>query len=239
MSVPPDTTPPDTTDRPGDAPDVARAIANDTAIVSGPTQTRATHGARRGRSSHPVRWAALAVVVVIMLLLGVVFGLRLARGPVPIHSAIIGQRAPNFDLPGLRGGRVRSAGYDGKMYIVNFWASWCVPCRKEALLLEAFAKEWAGHVTVIGIDWNDTPGAANDFVREFGLTYPQVVDTDSRLAIRYGTTGVPETYLVTPEGVVAAGVIGAVGPNTLDDMVASVNAGREGVSRGGDHRSSP
>lgn len=174
-----------------------------------------------------------------MLLVGVVFGLRVADGPVVSSSAVIGHVAPNFDLPGLDGGTIRSADYAGQMYVVNFWASWCVACRAEAANLEAFAQRWRGRITLIGIDWNDTSSAANDFVDQFGLTYPQAVDTHSDLAVNYGTTGVPETYIVTPGGVIAAGVIGAVGPTTLDDLVAQVEAGGRSISHGSGHQGTP
>ena len=181
----------------------------------------------------------LVVGVVTMLLIGLVFGLRLARGPIPIHSRLIGQVAPTFDLPSLRSGRVKSAEYSGQMYVVNFWASWCVACREEARFLEDFARRWAGKVTVIGIDWNDTADAAKAFVDEFHLTYPQAVDAEGTVALKYGLTGVPETYVVTPDGVVAGGIIGAIGPRTLDDIVAQVVAGHEVVDAGGGHQRSP
>lgn len=194
---------------------------------------------RSQRGEHSVRWTALAVLVVVMLLVGVVFGLRVADGPIVSQSAVIGHVAPTFDLLGLSGGKIRSADYAGEMYVVNFWASWCVACRAEAADLEAFAQRWKGRITLIGIDWNDTIGAANDFVSQFGLTYPQAVDTQSDLAVNYGTTGVPETYIVTPGGVIAAGVIGAVGPITLDDLVAQVVAGGRSIAHGSGHQGAP
>jgi len=193
---------------------------------------------RPARRRRPVRWVALCSLVV-MLLVGVIFGLRIARGPIPARSAIIGQAAPRFDVRGLRGGRVRSDDYAGQMYVVNFWASWCVPCRQEAPLLGSFAERWRGRVALVGIDWNDTSGAATDFVDEFRLTYTQGVDDGGTLAVSYGLTGVPETYLVTPDGVVAGGIIGAIGPNTLDDLVNQVVAGHTVIGRGGGHRDSP
>jgi cytochrome c biogenesis protein CcmG/thiol:disulfide interchange protein DsbE len=195
--------------------------------------------ARLRRRGHSVRWAALCVLVVVMLLVGVVFGLRVADGPIASRSALIGQVAPTFDLPGLNGGRLRSGDYADQMYIVNFWASWCLACRAEAADLEAFAQRRRGQITLIGIDWNDTPGAAKDFVNAFHLSYPQAVDAHSRLAVDYGLTGVPETYVVTPGGVIAAGVIGAIGPTTLDDLVAQVEAGAKIISRGGGHQGAP
>ena len=199
----------------------------------------APHEESRRRPRHRVRSIALAVGVVTMLLIGLVFGLRLARGPIPIRSRLIGQSAPSFDLPGLRNGHVSSHQYAGQLYIVNFWASWCVACREEARFLEDFAQRWAGKVTLIGIDWNDTTDAANAFVDEFQLTYPQVVDAEGTVALTYGLTGVPETYLVTPDGIVAGGIIGAVGPTTLDEMIAQVVAGHEVIAGGGGHQRSP
>src|SRR5712692_7259712 len=184
------TDPPDTTDHEGPArltqsrpsaggsgsasrPD---AMVDDRAGVVPPAPL--THGERRRRPRHRVRSIALAVGVVTMLLIGLVFGLRLARGPIPLRSRLIGRSAPSFDLPGLQNGRVSSHQYAGQLYIVNFWASWCVACREEAPFLEDFARRWAGKVTLIGIDWNDTPSAAQAFVDEFQATYPQVVDVD-------------------------------------------------------------
>lgn len=93
---------------------------------------------------------------------------------------------------------------------------------------------------VIGIVWNDTAAAARAFRAEFHLTFPQGIDADSAASIDYGVRGVPETYIIGPDGLVMAKVIGAVGPTTLDDLLADVLAGRTRSERNeGDYRTEP
>ena len=145
----------------------------------------------------------------------------------------------DLHLPGLDGGQVRSADYAGRPYIVNFWASWCVPCREEAPYLQAFAERWAGEVELVGIVWNDEEDAARAFRDEFGLTYPQATDPEKRASLSFGVRGIPETYIISADGTVMAALLGAVGPRTLDDVVAEVLGGEQ-VTRSNDrYRSTP
>ena len=95
--------------------------------------------------------------------------------------------------------------------LVNFWASWCIPCREEAPALEAFQRRHGdGDFTVLGIDSRDLGGDGRAFVERFGLTYPQLRDGDGDTAHEYGTTGVPENYLVDPRGKVRLVVVGPI-----------------------------
>jgi cytochrome c biogenesis protein CcmG, thiol:disulfide interchange protein DsbE len=124
----------------------------------------------------------------------------------------VGDPAPVGSLPRLEGGR---------WVLVNIWASWCIPCRAEAPDLERFQREHGGPgFTVLGIDSRDLSGDGGDFVDEFGLTYPQLRDGDGDAAHDYGTTGVPENYLVDPRGVVRLHVPGPVSKENLDEEVA-------------------
>jgi len=123
---------------------------------------------------------------------------------------------------------------------VNFWASWCVPCREEAPELQAFASRWSGRgVNLVGVVYNDTADKAAEFRDQYGLTYPQVLDPGGRSAIDYGVFGVPETYVITSDGKVMAKLLGATDAATLDQVVASVESGRT-VSRQNDrYRTAP
>jgi len=126
---------------------------------------------------------------------------------------------PAFDLPRLSGGTLASGTLHGKPQVVNFWASWCVPCRDEARLLQNAAKQYDGRLVVLGIDHQDFRGDARGFVRRYGLTYPSVVDKGDKLYTRYGLTRVPETFCADRSGRVVAHVPGAVTKETLQQCI--------------------
>ena len=139
--------------------------------------------------------AVLAVLAVVGLL---VFGLVSKGG----SRVAVGEPAPATSLPRLEGGGGESlADYRGRWVLVNFWASWCEPCKQEAPALEDFQRRHGGpKFTVLGVDTRDLTDDGREFVREYGLSYPQLRDGDGSVAHDYGTTGVPENYLVDPKG---------------------------------------
>jgi cytochrome c biogenesis protein CcmG, thiol:disulfide interchange protein DsbE len=137
----------------------------------------------------------LAVVAAVGLL---AYGL-LSKG----NSRIaVGDAAPQTQVEQLEGGGEKSlAAYKGRWVMVNFWASWCVPCREEAAALNQLQKERGGPgFTVLGIDTEDLSTDAKAFVKRYGVSYPQLRDGNGDLADEFGTTGVPESYLFDPQG---------------------------------------
>ena len=126
------------------------------------------------------------------------FGL-LSKGDAKIS---LGEKAPDGTLPSLAGnGSGSLADYRGKWVLVNFWASWCVPCRDESPALESFyRRQRSSAFTVLGIDTRDLTGDGQDFVERYGVSYPQLRDGDGESSRDYGTTGVPESFLVDPQG---------------------------------------
>lgn len=146
------------------------------------------------------------------------FGL-LSKGS---SGVTIGEVAPASPLPRLEGGGSGSlTDYRGRWVLVNFWASWCIPCREEAPALEDFQRHHgSGAFTVLGIDSRDLSGDGKDFVKRYGLSYPQLRDGDGATAHDFGTTGVPENFLIAPNGKVRLLLHGPVTAEYLSDQVA-------------------
>ena len=159
-----------------------------------------------------------------------------------VRSPLIGKPAPEFSLPALDGDgeNLGSADFTGRPYVVNFWASWCAPCREEAPALESFYRTWSSQgVGMVGIVYSDSPDEARAFREEFGLTYPQVTDPGGVTAIDFGVFGIPETYVVDERGIVMAKIAGAVSAGTLDEVLARVVAGEVYTSENDRYRTSP
>jgi cytochrome c biogenesis protein CcmG, thiol:disulfide interchange protein DsbE len=119
---------------------------------------------------------------------------KLGRGETP--------PAPGFTLDRLdRPGKLSLASYRGRPVIINFWASWCIPCKEEAPLLESVWKQYRGRgLVVLGVDINDVRGEARRFARENRMSYPLVYDGPGETTTDYGLTGVPETFFVARSG---------------------------------------
>jgi len=137
--------------------------------------------------------------------------------------------APGATLarPNLDGaGSTSLASLRGKIVVLNFWASWCEPCTAEAPVLERAQRQLAadGAGTVLGATYNDTPHDAQAFVREHGLTYPNVRDVSTDLAQKYGTDKLPETFVIDPAGKVVAISRGQLDGAFLTHAIAKARA---------------
>ena len=163
-----------------------------------------------------MRRALWLVPVVVVFALG---GVALFRAR---PAAELGRPAPLFELPDLArpGSRIALAGLRGRPVVLNFWASWCEPCREEAPELARVARrfEEAG-VRFLGINILDGREEALAYVRRYGIPYPSVRDTRAVVAKRYGVTGAPETVFIDAEGNVVGRYIGAFRRGQLDELV--------------------
>jgi len=127
--------------------------------------------------------------------------------------------APAFTLPRLdTGGELSLASLEGKVVVLNFWASWCLPCKEETPRLQKAWERWRGEgVVVVGIDAQDFRADAKRFMKRFGVTYPVVYDGKGSTLGRYGVTGFPETYFVGRDGkLVGERVQGEIGDEQLE-----------------------
>jgi cytochrome c biogenesis protein CcmG, thiol:disulfide interchange protein DsbE len=134
----------------------------------------------------------------------------------PISSGM----APDFSLTSFDGRTLKLNELRGQVVIINFWASWCPPCREEAAYLEQTWRKYEGKgVIFIGVDWVDTEKEAFAYMDEFGLTYFNGPDTGTRIAQAYNIQGVPETFYVAKNGELRGVHIGPLKSPELDDKI--------------------
>ena len=138
-------------------------------------------------------------------------------GGAPQLTTFGGGPAPAFSLPDLTDPTrtLSLSRFRGRPVLVNFWASWCVDCRKEAPLLEAAYRRVGGRVAFVGVDTNDTRGAALSFLHEFDVTYPSVYDPHGTAATAYGLFGLPTTVFVSPGGRILERTVGVLTSGSL------------------------
>lgn len=174
-------------------------------------------GSGDGRGGLSRRWFLLPAVI---LGFGVilVLGIKLAKGnqslgEVKLHP----YPAPLFNVSLFNGGNFSLADQRGKMVVVNFWASWCDPCKAEAPVLESASQRYrADNVDFVGIDIKDTPEDARAFLTRYAATYPNAFDSEKQIYIDYGVYGLPETFVIDPQGLVVHHVVGPVTAPQLD-----------------------
>ncbi|MCH7652950.1 MAG: TlpA family protein disulfide reductase [Chloroflexi bacterium] len=169
-----------------------------------------------------------AVIIVVIGLL-VLLGIGLANSaPVTGRSGFtrIGKPAPEFKLSLFDGGEVDLATYRGKPIVINFWASWCVPCRQEAPILERLWRSYREEgVQFVGVDIQDAEVDSLRYLREFDITYPNGLDTDGRITVDYGVIGIPVTFFINRQGIVVRRWVGAVSETRMTQWVQELAEG--------------
>lgn len=171
-----------------------------------------------------VIWASL---VGLLALMG--FGLQRARNPM----AELDQPVPDFNLVFYEGyeynntAEMKLSDFQGKILVINIWASWCKPCEQEAPELEQAWQSYkdAGEVVFIGVDYVDTPAGANEYLTKFNITFPNAPDLKSVISSTLNRQmGVPETYLIDREGVLRQVKIGPF--SSVEEIDAFINIAR-------------
>jgi cytochrome c biogenesis protein CcmG/thiol:disulfide interchange protein DsbE len=158
--------------------------------------------------------AQVAAVGVVVALLGLLVW-KIAQGESEVTKTLSRggtPTAPAFSLERLDGrGELSLASLSGKTVVLNFWASWCGPCKDETPLLQRGWGRWKGkNVVFVGVDVKDFRGDARSFLRRYGVTYPNIYDGKGSLVGRYGVTGFPETYFIDSRGRIRYRIAGPV-----------------------------
>ncbi len=155
-----------------------------------------------------LKLALLAILVVFAL--GAVFYSRQLTATVAV-----GEPAPEFTLPNLEGEQVSLSDLRGKVVFLNFWTTWCDPCKEETPDLQAFWEKHRDNVVLLGINKEDPDILIDQFMEEYRITYPVLKDKKGQISDLYQTRGIPESFVVDEEGVLR---YKHVGPLTLEQM---------------------
>jgi cytochrome c biogenesis protein CcmG/thiol:disulfide interchange protein DsbE len=178
---------------------------------------------------HRARWIALAVALVVVGF-GVVLAVNVGNDPQKDaqRSPFLGKQVPNFDLATLTGGRVSNVSTTGKSVIINFWNTWCTPCRQELPQLKEFYAQHASDpdVVMVGIvrDPQEGDKAIRAYVKAEGMQWTVALDPHDQAALDFATRGQPETIAVSPSGVVAASQYGPMSTANLERFLAAARA---------------
>ena len=182
----------------------------------------AHHPAVRPRRT--ILWIAIAVGFVTVGLTGILAAGEPASSRVT-DSPLVGRPAPRLAGETIDGSAYQLQNDAGRWVLVNFFATWCVPCREEHDDLVRFSDRHrsAGDAAVVGVIYSDDAEAVRRFRDEKGGVWPMLIDPDGRIALDYGVAGVPESFLIAPDGTVVAKVVGGVRDSDLEDLLNRVS----------------
>ena len=141
-------------------------------------------------------------------------------------ATVVGQPAKDFTLALFDGGRLTLSEFEGRPVVLNFWASWCTPCRDEAPALERAWQTYRDRgVAFVGVNIQDTDDAARAHLREFGATFPNGPDPSGAITVDYGVIGLPVTFFVSGDGVIERRWVGAIPEWRLTAWVEALASG--------------
>ncbi|MGK5095065.1 redoxin family protein [Deltaproteobacteria bacterium TL4] len=165
--------------------------------------------------------------VVIGLIVGLVamFAFGFTTDPKKVPSPLINKSAPDFEVTHLNGSAsIQLSKLRGKPVVLNFWASWCVECRNEAHILEAFHQKYgiSGQIQMMGIAIQDTRQKASAFAKQFNKTYFLALEGPKAFSLDYGIYGVPETFFIDRQGIIRYKHLGGVTPKIMEEQIQAL-----------------
>jgi cytochrome c biogenesis protein CcmG/thiol:disulfide interchange protein DsbE len=169
------------------------------------------------------KWIAMGVALAVTAAVVAILASEFGKDPHAVPFKLAGSPAPDFHLTRLDNGETVSlAQFKGRPLVLNFWATWCGPCKMEHPVLSWGARQFNGQVQFLGLLSTDSKENAVEFVRENGSSYPQLLDIDGMVGVDYGIAGVPETYFIDSNGIIREKFANPIDPQTLVEKVRAL-----------------
>lgn len=194
-----------------------------TEIVTSETPVDAVEPYPVRPARRPIRWVALGLAVAVLAFVAVLATRQPAATRVAA-SPLIGRTAPEISGRAVDGRAIRLSGLRGRYVVLNFFATWCVPCQREHPELREFSDDAAGKAEVIAVIFDDDPARVREFFEQRGGDWPVLDDPEGKVALDYGVRGPPESFLIAPDGVVVSRIVGEVTNEGLTMLVAQSEA---------------
>lgn len=170
-----------------------------------------------------VNKAVLVVGLLLVLPLLVLFAKSFGSDPHAVRSPLVGREAPPFELVSVQDGKpVSLKSLKGKPVVLNFWATWCEPCKLEHGVLYQGSRIFGDQVQFVGVVYDDQKPKIEAFLDRYGSGYPALIDDAGKAAIAYGVTGVPETFFIDASGRIVSKYNGPLSPDLLRQHVAQL-----------------
>jgi cytochrome c biogenesis protein CcmG, thiol:disulfide interchange protein DsbE len=204
------TTVPPPADTPSPAATAAAGPVADAPATAAPAQDP-SETIRRLRAVRALLWALVGVMV--------------RPAPTPVTTADIGQAAPAMRLPLLGGGEIDLETYRGRPVVLNFWATWCEPCRAEMPVLEQAQQKYREQgLAVLGVDLQERDEDVQAFLTQIGVTFPTMMDRTGEVARQWRATGLPTTFLIDRQGIIRDVRVGPFTHEMLEERLAKILA---------------
>jgi cytochrome c biogenesis protein CcmG/thiol:disulfide interchange protein DsbE len=200
-------------------------VETGTGTGAAPVAAREPPAPPRTRGRHTARWVGVGVLVIAAGLIAVL-ATRPSATTVEAQSPLVGRAAPAVAGAAVGGTHFQLARAPGHYVVLNFFASWCVPCQQEGpeLVTFAFQHQQSGTPAVVSVVFQDTTSSARAYQRKIGVTWPTMVDPNNAIALAYGVREDPTSFLIAPDGRVVASIVGGVTAKGLNALVARSEA---------------